>query len=86
LAAPLNALLKASIPATFGPAWTAEHTASFEKVKDMIAKDVILTYPDMNKPFTVISDASTLGTGAVLLQDDRPVAFTSKEYWAALNA
>ena len=43
----------------------------------------MLNYPDCNKPFTVISDASLEGTGAVLLQDERPVAFTSKKLTSA---
>lgn len=83
LAAPLNALLKKSVSPVFGAAWGPEHTASFDAIKDMIAKDVILQYPDMNKTFEVISDASIMGTGAVLLQDGRPVAFTSKKLSSA---
>jgi RNase H-like domain found in reverse transcriptase/Reverse transcriptase (RNA-dependent DNA polymerase)/gag-polyprotein putative aspartyl protease len=79
IAAPLHDLLKNSAPAKFGNAWTPDHAAAFDLIKNMIAKDVILQYPDLTKPFTVISDASLLGTGAVLLQDGRPVAFTSKK-------
>jgi hypothetical protein len=69
LAAPLTSLLKQSVPPVFVAAWGAAHTTAFETTKQMIAKDVLLQYPDMNKPFEVISDASTMGSGAVLLQD-----------------
>jgi hypothetical protein len=40
----------------------------------------VLTVPDLNRPFTVISDASTIASGAVLIQDDRVVAYTSKKF------
>ena len=32
------------------------------------------------QPFEVISDASLLGTGAVLMQDDHPIAYTSSKF------
>ena len=34
--------------------------------------------PDFSKPFTVESDACNNGLGVVLLQDEHPIAFTSK--------
>ena len=34
--------------------------------------------PDFSKPFTIESDACSNGLGAVLLQDEHPIAFTSK--------
>jgi hypothetical protein len=46
----------------------------------MIAKDVVLQFPDMSKPFEIISDASLLGSGAVLLQEGRPIEFTSMKF------
>ncbi len=41
--------------------------------------------PDFDKPFEVISDASLLGTSAVLLQDKLPIAYSSKKYIPAEN-
>ena len=41
---------------------------------------MLLLYPDFSKPIEVVSDASLNGTGAVLLQDGRPVAFASKKF------
>lgn len=38
----------------------------------------VLTMPDFLKPFTIESDACGNGLGVVLLQDDHPIAFTSK--------
>ena len=34
--------------------------------------------PNFSKPFTIESDACNNGIGAVLLQDEHPIAFTSK--------
>jgi hypothetical protein len=39
--------------------------------------------PDLIKPFTIISDASNVGLGGVLLQEDRPCAFESKIIFSA---
>jgi hypothetical protein len=36
--------------------------------------------PDFAKPFEVIADACINGTGAVLLQEGHPIAFTSHKF------
>ncbi|XP_014671070.1 PREDICTED: uncharacterized protein K02A2.6-like isoform X3 [Priapulus caudatus] len=58
--------------------WTASHQQSFDVVKSLITSMCTLTYFDPTKQSTVQVDASSRGLGAVLLQDDRPVAFASK--------
>ncbi|GIL65615.1 hypothetical protein Vafri_19202, partial [Volvox africanus] len=47
--------------------------------------DVTLAFPDHSLPFLVelFSDASIYGSGAVLLQEGRPIAFTSKTFSGA---
>jgi len=75
VAAPLVKLTKQGIKYE----WGAEQQASFERMKHALSHAPVLVIPDLNKPFTVISDASIVATGAVLLQDDRVVAYTSKK-------
>ena len=60
--------------------WTVKEQVAFEHVKECLCTAPVLAHPDWGKPFEVISDASLLGTGAVLLQEGRPVAFTSKKF------
>jgi hypothetical protein len=38
--------------------WTDEHKTAFRKVKDHMAQEIMLTYPQFNKPFIIFTDAS----------------------------
>jgi len=78
MAAPLSDLTK--LKGDFGAKWTAAHSSAFEGLKTALTSAPVLMLPDFDKPFEVISDASLLGTGAVLLQDKHPVAYSSKKY------
>ena len=73
---PLRAMLKQE--AIF--AWDEMANASFQKIKDLIAKSATksLRYYDRTKPVTVQADASQRGLGACLLQDGQPIAYASK--------
>lgn len=57
--------------------WNPDHLHSFEEVKKALISAPVLALPDLEKPFVVVADASRFGTGAVLLQEDRPVAYYS---------
>ena len=47
---------------------------TFNKLKDiLISEDVVLIYPNFNKPFDLTTDASALGLGAVLSQEGKPI-------------
>ena len=79
LAAPLTALTQASVAWKWGP----EHQAAFDGIKDMLCQAPVLAPPDTSAPFELVSDASLLGTGAVLLQNDRVCAYTSAKFGQA---
>ncbi len=59
--------------------WNPIHQAAFDCVKATIAKEVVLAYPDFSKPFEIYTNASTLQLGAVITQDNRPIAFFSRK-------
>ena len=50
--------------------WTPLHQCSFDVLKTIFATSLVLTIPDVSSPFHVMSDASLLAMGAVLMQKD----------------
>ena len=60
--------------------WTEACSIAFLKIKDMLCSAPLLKLPDPDLPYQVISDASLLGTGAVLMQDGQPIAYTSAKF------
>jgi hypothetical protein len=57
--------------------WDNVHQESFEAIKHLIARDIVLAYPDFSKKFVIYTDASKRQLGAVITQDNRPIAFFS---------
>jgi hypothetical protein len=55
------------------------------KEQATIAKDVVLAYPDFNKGFDIYTDASSKQLGAVITQDNRPIAFFSRKLTHSVN-
>jgi hypothetical protein len=60
--------------------WKVAQQRAFDAVKHGLTHAPLLAHPDPKKPYTVISDASVNGTGAVLLQEGRPVAYHSHKF------
>ena len=51
-------------------AWSAECQQAFDTIKAILSSDMLLHYPDHNKPFHVYTDGSNLQLGTVIVQDD----------------
>ncbi|KAL7630558.1 UNVERIFIED_CONTAM: hypothetical protein RMT77_019250 [Armadillidium vulgare] len=79
IAAPINKLLKKNEKFE----WGKEQEEALGKLKELLAQEPLLQYPDYDKEFIIVTDASKQGLGAVLLQKDeegteRPVSFASR--------
>ncbi len=59
--------------------WTVECNNAFSKLKRLLTSAPILRVPDMDKDFTVCTDASKQGLGAVLMQDKGVIAYASRK-------
>ena len=73
-ASPLRALLEKDVEWH----WTQQQAMSFESLKKLITEAPVLKYFDPTKPVKISVDSSSKGMGAVLLQDEHPVAYASK--------
>ena len=62
--------------------WTEETITAFEKIKEILAENSLLVYPDHNAPLSLVSDASNIAIAAVLQQFNgetwQPIAFFSR--------
>ena len=58
--------------------WTDKERKSFDETKQLLTVQPILSYYDVNKYVTIQCDASNYGTGGALLQEGKPIAFTSR--------
>ncbi|GFW54075.1 retrovirus-related Pol polyprotein from transposon 17.6 [Trichonephila clavipes] len=58
--------------------WSEETQGAFDTIKQAITEAPVLKLADVNKPFELFSDASSIGIVAVLNQEQRPIAFASR--------
>jgi hypothetical protein len=58
--------------------WDPIYQEAFGNVKGAIAKETVLAYPDFLKPFELYTDTSATQLGAMIAQDNRPIAFFSR--------
>jgi hypothetical protein len=57
--------------------WDEVHQRAFNHIKATNAKDVVLAYLDYSKVFEIYTDACSKQLGAVITQDNRPIALFS---------
>jgi hypothetical protein len=74
IAKPLTELLKKNVLFI----WTSAHDNSFKALQSALCNSPVLQLPDFSKPFSIETDASGTGVGAVLLQDNHPLDFLNK--------
>lgn len=58
--------------------WTPIHEQYFQALKHALSTSPVLALPDFAKPFSIETDVSATGIGAVLMQDGHPLALLSK--------
>lgn len=58
--------------------WTLDHQQAFNSLKIALVTAPVLALPDFSKIFSVHTDACQFGVGAILMQQDHPLAFLSK--------
>ncbi|PIO76323.1 reverse transcriptase [Teladorsagia circumcincta] len=67
LRAPLDDLLKKNVPFE----WSPECQDAFQRAKDVLASDLLLTHYDPTKEIVIAADASEYGIGAVIVTASR---------------
>jgi hypothetical protein len=58
--------------------WTPNHESAFTALKSALCSSPVLALPNLDRPFTIETDAFESGVGAVIMQDRHPLAFLSK--------
>ena len=58
--------------------WTQVQDQAFHNIKQALAKDTLLIYPDPNLPFDVYTDASDTAIALAIFQKSKPVSFFSQ--------
>lgn len=55
--------------------WTQDQEHNFNTIKAALTSAPVLEIPDFNKPFHIDTDASAVGVGVVLSQEERQIEF-----------
>jgi hypothetical protein len=58
--------------------WTPKHTSAFQELKQNMTSAPVLSLPKFTLPFTLETNSSGLGIGAMLMQQGRSIVFYSQ--------
>ena len=59
--------------------WGQPQEEAFQSIKSLVSKDVLLRFPKHDEIFHIYTDASNYQLGAIITQNNLPVAFFSKK-------
>ena len=59
--------------------WTNVEQMAFNKIKQIVRCETLLSYPDFTLPFEIHTDVSHTQLGVVISQNDKPIAFYSRK-------
>ena len=81
IVAPLNLLTRKNKPWN----WTSLQQNAFDELKRILSSAPVLLIPNISRPFSIMTDASLLTAGAILLQSDanqdlHPCAYFSRTF------
>ena len=63
--------------------WTDTEQQAFDKIKQIVACNILLIYPDFNERFDIYTDASDFQLGVVIIQNGKPIDFHSSKLTTA---
>jgi hypothetical protein len=59
--------------------WSPKYNEAIEQLKVLLTTAPVLAQPDIEKPFDVYCDASSIGLGCVLMQEGRVIVYASRQ-------
>ena len=59
--------------------WAAEHEMAFNKIKEQMSQETMLTYPQFDQPLVVYTDSSKKQIGGIVTQNGKPLGFFSRK-------
>ena len=59
--------------------WGDKEQKAFKDIKANMSRETVLAFPDFAKDFHVYTDSSDYQLGAVIMEDDRPLAFYDRK-------